>query len=61
MAPPYADFALLSEAETEAELESDVDPDAYRRSQFADLERLAGTSLRVTDPHGLLPKDSGAG
>ena len=60
VAPPYSDFALLSEAETEAELESDVDPDAYRRSQFVDLERLAGTRLRVCDPRGLLPKDSGA-
>ena len=58
--PSYADFALLSETETEAELESDIDPGAHRRSQFADLDRLAGMRLRVTDPHGRLPKDQTA-
>ncbi len=61
VAPPYADFALLSEAETEAELECDADPDAYRRSRFADLDRLSDTRLRVSDPHGLLPSGKSAG
>lgn len=56
--PPYADFAFITEVETEDEIETSKDPIDGKRTQLVDFQALAGTCFRVVDANGLVDRAS---
>jgi ureidoglycolate lyase len=53
--PPYVDIALITEAETQHELEDELSRGAApKRTQAIDLEKLKGVRFRVVDPGKLM-------
>lgn len=51
--PPFANFAFITEVETEDEIETSKDPIDGKRTQLVDFRALADTRFRVVDPRGL--------
>ena len=56
--PPFADFAFITEVETEDEIETSKDPIDGKRTQLVDFQALADTRFRVVDSQGLVDRST---
>ena len=54
LTPPHVDFVLITERETQMEVESSPEASTTRRTHVADY-RPHGTRFRIVDPEAVLP------